>query len=402
MRQNPALLCYSDFMMPASAPPKMPPPQQPVPGQRSVSVYRRIAATFLALTAGVVALVAYIVFARAEVVVMSNQEEVTANFIVDVARKPVDSEVKGDVFEATETLTQTFPSASLVTVDTHAEGKVKITSTLFRAQTLIATTRLLTPDGVLFRIKKTVVVPANGSVEVEAFADESGPTGDVGMATFTIPGLNPDTRRFFKVETVGPMLGAKKEVRMVTKQDVDAAGEVLTEKLTATLTEALRSKAKDAGAPVDGELITIEKTAQVADVPVGSEAPEFAVTVTARATGAFYDRAAFDARVKTSLVERIPVDRDLALVDEASVTREIEKKDLVAGRVNLHVAAKGKSVLSAKSAALDPAKLTNITTESAKQYLERIDGVSSASVRARPFWTHRMPNVASHITIEVR
>ncbi len=380
----------------------MPPPPQPVPGQRSVSVYRRIAATFLALTAGVVALVAYIVFARAEVVVMSNQEEVSANFIVDVARKPVDNEVKGDVFEATETFTQTFPSASVVTVETHAEGKVKISSTLFRPQTLVATTRLLTPEGDLFRIKKTVVVPANGSVEVDAFADDSTQTGDFGALSFTIPGLNPDTRRHFTVETVGPMLAAKKDIRMVTKTDIESAGEVLTEKLTASLTENLRAKAKEAGAPTDGELITIEKTAQVTDVPVGSEAPEFSVTVTLRATGAFYDRAAFDARVRSSLVERIPVERDLARVDDASVTREVEKKDLVAGRVNVQVVAKGMSVMSAKAPALDPAKLTNITTESAKQYLERLEGVSSASVRARPFWTHRMPNVASHITIEVR
>lgn len=391
--------------MPASAPPKTPPqqfPTQPAPSARSVSVYRRIAATFLALTAGVVALVLYVVFARAEVVVMSEQEEVSADFIIDVARKPVDAEVKGDVFEVSDSLTQTFPSASLVTVDTHAEGTVRITSSLFRAQTLIATTRLLTPDGILFRIKKTVVVPANGSVEVEAFADASGPTGDVGTTTFTIPGLNPDTRRFFKVETVGPMLGAKKEVRMVTKQDVQTASEVLMEKLTASLTETLRAKATAAAAPMDGEILLVEKTTQVTDVPIGSEAKEFSLTVTARATGAFYDRAAFDARVRQSLLERIPVERDLSRVDEASVTREIEKKDLVAGRANIHVNAKGTSVLSAKSPSLDPSKLTNISTEAAQQYLERLDGVSSASVRARPFWTHRMPNVESHITIEVR
>jgi hypothetical protein len=389
-------------MMPASAPMKTPNPPQAAPSNRSVSVYRRIAATFLALTAGIMALVFYIVFARAEVVVMSEQQEVSADFIVDVARKPADEEVKGDVFELTESLTQSFPAASLVQVDTHAEGTVRITSSLFRNQTLIATTRLLTPDGVLFRIKKTVVVPANGSVEVEAFADAAGPTGDVGTATFTIPGLNPDTRRFFKVETVGPMLGAKKDVRMVTKQDVDSAAEVLLEKLTGTLTESLRTKAKDAGAPTDGELLAIEKTSQVTDVAVGAEAQEFSLTVTVRGTGVFYEHAAFEERVRQRLLDRVSEERELQRVDEASRTLIVEKKDLVAGRANVGVTAKGTSVLSAKSPSLDASKLTNITTESAKQYLERLDGVSSASVRARPFWTGRMPNVASHIKIEVR
>ncbi|MFA6604219.1 MAG: hypothetical protein WCT10_05305, partial [Patescibacteria group bacterium] len=161
---------------------------QPVPDQQAaiaaahVNLYRRIATVFVVLTIGTIGLALYVIFARATVVILSRQEPVKSEFIVDVAREPAPGDVAGDVLEATETLTQSFPSTSLVKMDAHATAFVRISSSLGRAQTLVATTRLLTPAGVLFRIKKTVLVPAQGSVEVEAYADAAGLGGEVGHA----------------------------------------------------------------------------------------------------------------------------------------------------------------------------------------------------------------------------
>lgn len=370
--------------------------------QPSIALYRRIATGFLVLTALVVVLVAYVVLARATVVVLSKQEEVTADFVVDVSAKPGLGEVPGTVLEVSETLSQSFPSTSVVKVDAPAEGRVKITSTLFRAQTLVATTRLLTPDGTLFRIKQTVSVPANGSVEVDAFADQPGASGNVGNSTFTIPGLNPDTQRFFTVETVVPMEGGLKEMRMVTKQDVDAAEEVLREKLESMLAERLREKAKEAGGATSGEIIAFETTKRLTDVPVGAEKDAFTLTLSVKAAGVLYDESRFADQIRAKLKERLSYDRSLLSIEEASVTKAVEKVDLIAGRANVRVTAKGTSVLSPESAALDREKLVGVTVESAKTYLERIEGVSSASIKASPFWTGRMPNVADHITVEVR
>lgn len=373
-----------------------------IPAAQSVTLYRRIATLFLALTAGVVLLVIYVVLSRATVTVMSKQDEIKADFLVDVARDPVGGEVRGDVLEIQDSLTQTFLSESLASVDAHAEGRVKITSDLFRSQTLVATTRLLTPDGALFRIKKTVVVPANGSVEADAFADEAGAKGDAGDATFTIPGLNPDTRKHFTVKTVAPFAGGKKDVRLITSQDVDKAAQVIGDKLKKDLGDRLRRKAKDGGSPVDGEQVSIETVSRTTDVPVGSDAPQFALTVTVKATGVFYDKSGFDKLVRAKLAEKLMEDRALLSVDGGAVTKEVQKRDLDAGRATLLVSARGVEILSAKASSLDPAKLTGITVQAAQQYLQSIDGVASASVKATPFWTGRMPNVADHIMVEVR
>ncbi len=372
------------------------------PVRQSIALYRRIVTVFLVLTVLVAVMVAYVVLSRAYVVVLSKQEAASADFIIDVAAKPSSGEVSGQVLQAEDSLTSTFPSTSVVKIDVPAEGKVKISSTLFRPQTLIATTRLLTPDGVLFRLKKTVVIPADGSVTADVFADKPGITGAVGDAAFTIPGLNSETSRFFAVTTAAPIDGGVKDQHMLTKEDVDAAAETLAAKLKGSLVDTLRQKAKDTGLKSAGEFVTYDTVKKSADVPVGDEGTQFSLTLDLKATGVFYDVKAFADLVKSNITEHLPYGRGLLSIEEGSMTTDVEKIDLVANRANLHVTAKGITVLSSDSPALRKEMLLGVTVDAAKKYLERIDGVSSASVRVMPFWIGRLPNVPEHISIEVR
>ena len=378
------------------------PPQKAAVAAAHVRIYRRIATLFIVLTAGTVALALYVVFAHATVVVLSEQEEVRSEFIVDIARQPTEGEISGDVSETTGELTQKFPSTSLVKVDAHAGGLVRISSTLVRPQTLVATTRLLTPDNILFRIKKTVVVPAQGSVEVEAFADEAGTKGDVGMTTFTIPGLLPGTREKFRAETVEPMSGGIKDVRMVTKSDVEGALEVLKEKLGSELLDKLRRQAEDNGFDGKGEISSVSVASSSTDVPVGSEAAEFSATVKLAASALFYDEEQFRRLLEAHIKEMVPFDRQFVRVEDAATKISVEKTDTAAGRGNLRVAALGVTVLSSTAPVLDPAKIAGVSVDAAVGYLEKLDGVSSASVKVSPFWSGRLPDIAENIKVEVR
>jgi len=378
------------------------PDQQAAIAAAHVTLYRRIATVFVVLTVGTIALALYVVFARATVVILSRQEPVKSEFIVDVAREPAPGDVAGDVLEATDSITQTFPSTSLVKVDAHATGLVRISSSLARAQTLVATTRLLTPSGVLFRIKKTVLVPSQGSVEVEAFADAAGISGEVGMTTFTIPGLLPGTREKFKAETVAPPTGGVKDVHAVTKSDVDSATQVLKDKLAGDLLGELRRQAKEGGFAGQGEISSDELLAASTDVPVGSEAPAFSLTVKMHSQAFFYDAAELNKLIEARLRENVPFDRKFVRVEEAATKLTIEKTDVAARSGNLRVAATGVAILSPDAPQLDPGKIAGVSSEAAVGYLEKLDGVSSASVKVSPFWSGRLPDIAENIKIEVR
>ncbi|MEA3248886.1 MAG: hypothetical protein U9Q03_00840 [Patescibacteria group bacterium] len=368
----------------------------------TTGLYRGIAVVFFALAAAIAIFSAYVVFSRAEIVVLSDQEETEGDFIIDITMQATEGEVNGGVYEISKKVSQAFPATSVVTIDLRAEGRVRITSSLSRSQTLVATTRLLTPDGLLFRIDKTVAVPAFGSASVDIYADEPGEGGAIGDATFTIPGLNPGTRQHFTVETIDPLVSGQREVRMVTATDIIKAEELLEERLRAELSDVMREKAREDGVPRTGELFRFETTRQESDVAAGEEADEFRMNVAVIGSGVFFDRDELRGQVRQLLEDRLSYDRSLLHLNEADLLMEVEKCDLLGRRANIRVVAAGTAILSDDAHGLDPDKITGVTIDAAKEYLESLDGVSSASVKLKPFWSRRLPNVADHIEVEVR
>lgn len=388
------MICYIEDMITAT-----PPKEQ---GGSGPGLYRGIAVVFFALAVGIAVFSVYVVFSRAEVIVLSDQEETSGDFIIDVTAQATEGEVGGGVYEVSSKATQTFPATSVVSIEMKAEGSVRITSTLSRSQTLVATTRLLTPDGLLFRTAKTVLVPAFGSAVVDIYADEPGQQGAIGDATFTIPGLNPDTRKHFTVETVMPLESGQREVRMVTASDILKAKDILRERLEAELSATMRDKARGDGVPLTGELFSFDVARQETDVAAGEEADEFTMTVAVKGSGVFFDRDGMRERIRQILGDRLSYDRSLLRLNEEKMELTVEKCDLLGGRANVRVSASGTVILSDDATGLDPDKLTGVTVDAAKEYLESLDGVSSASVKLKPFWSRRLPNVAEHIEVEVR
>lgn len=140
-----------------------------------------------------------------------------------IVTRIVETDVKAsDAFPATGTSTTAAGKAS---------GKATIINTTSHSYTFVATTRLLSKDGVLFRMKAASPIPANGSVTVDVAADQPGPAGDIGPATFTIPGLPPDLQKVITAKSDAPMTGGAGKATVVTGDDIAAAKAKLAEKL---------------------------------------------------------------------------------------------------------------------------------------------------------------------------
>ena len=84
-------------------------------------------------------------------------------------------------------------------------------------QKLIKNTRFETPDGLIYRIDQSVVIPGRttvsgkitpGSVEAKVYGDEPGVKYNIGMSNFTIPGFKSDAARYvgFYAVSKTPML----------------------------------------------------------------------------------------------------------------------------------------------------------------------------------------------------
>src|SRR3989338_2595118 len=97
------------------------------------------------------------------------------------------TDVQGQVVSGSLGKTQSFTptGTSSKTVEDISTGTVKIYNNLSFAQALVATTRLLSQEGVLFRLKSAVTIPAGGSVDAPVYADLPGVSGDIKPTRFT-------------------------------------------------------------------------------------------------------------------------------------------------------------------------------------------------------------------------
>lgn len=105
------------------------------------------------------------------------------------------------------------------------------------SQRLIKNTRFETPDGNVYRIADSVVVPGMttvngkdvpGSIEVVVYADAAGDTYNIGLSDFTIPGFAGDPRYAkiiarSKTDIAGGLVGRMKVVSDADKAAAEAS-----------------------------------------------------------------------------------------------------------------------------------------------------------------------------------
>ncbi|MBD3330237.1 hypothetical protein GF354_01755, partial [Candidatus Peregrinibacteria bacterium] len=120
----------------------------------------------------------------------------------------------------------------------NASGKITIINTTPNTWPLIARTRFQTNEGIVFRIKEGVTVPAatsTGPGKLEAYViaditDENGEVvgerGNIGPSKFFLPGLREDSRSKIYAESTEPMTGGITDyVTYVSEEDLVAVEE---------------------------------------------------------------------------------------------------------------------------------------------------------------------------------
>jgi hypothetical protein len=139
-------------------------------------------------------------------------------------------------------ITQSFDATGVLSLaDKKSRGSVAI-SNAYSAdpQTLVASTRLLSSDGKVFRLKNNVTVPGMtrvnghdeaGTIETLVIADQSGSEYNIDATSFTIPGFEgtPKYTKFeaksLKAMTGGGSSGSN--VRVISEDDIARAKKVL-------------------------------------------------------------------------------------------------------------------------------------------------------------------------------
>lgn len=366
----------------------------------SLSSYKKTALGFLSLAVLLLTAIAYVSFARATVTVVpritENEVEITAGVRSDPAEGEVLGEVKtitleGERIEAVTGETRELPA--------NAVGNVKVINNSPRPMLLVATTRLLSKEGVLFRLKKAVTVSSKSSVAAEVYADKPGKEGNIPPTSFTIPGLSQEMQKQIYATSEAAMTGGVVMRVGVGQEDVNRAAEEVAKQIMENGSSEIK-KMWEAGLG-NAEIYQKKILSAEADPPIGSDAKSFKVKAKVQITGVRYDKEKLYALAEAKLKEKSGADVSLVSTDMENFDIEVVKVDSETNIATLRAKLKGRFSITEHSQVLDPDQLVGLTKSSAESYLRGFHSVESVEIKISPFWLQRLPNLKDRINIKV-
>lgn len=365
-------------------------------------MYRRIALTFIVLVAAALLAVLYLSTVQAIIHVDSTEEPITTEFVANVYEVPTrTTDVRGTVVSGTLGRTQTFEPTgdSSKTVDDIARGTVTITNNLTFAQSLVATTRLLSETGILFRLESAVTVPAGGTVDAEVYADAAGVSGNIEPTKFTIPGLSVTRQESVYATSSEAFTGGIYSVAVVSVEELDAAAAELESTL---LEDAKAMLIAQVGETFTGQSYDVEVVEKTFSIEPDTEAQSFDVTLSLKVTAVFFDQEALGKIAVAKLYENLGQGQEFMNVDASTMQVGVEAVDEEAGQANILVTLSMPAITSRTSEALQVGRFVGMSEEEVRELLVGEGVASDVTVEFFPFWVSTVPRLKDHIYIDIR
>lgn len=363
--------------------------------KQPVRFYKFIALSFLFITIVLFGAILFMSSKRAEITVTAKSSPIEASFSVTVGAS--DSPISGKVAKATVPVELSFTPEGGKETPAQAQGSVVIKNDSSRDQPLVATTRLLSADGVLFRLRKGLTAPAGGSVEASVYADEVGAGGNIGPAHFTIPGLNPARQQEVYADSASQMDGGVRNVGLVTQSDVARAEKVVFDEAKQKAAEQF---AKDY--PVLAMRLVVASQNLVSSAAPGDEAAEFTVSGDVEVVGVVYSQEELLAHARAALERQVVGESEVLQFVASEPAVSIASFDPAAGSAVLNVIGSGRVSLDANSPALEKSSFFGKDESDVRRYALSLGNVEGVRVSFRPFWNRSVPHVPDHVVVVVR
>ena len=365
------------------------------------NVYSKVVIFFFILTLIAIFMIVNFALAKVKIRIYNNLETKDSSVLVEMqpenAQELSPDAILGKIINTEFEISATATSSKEVTSSEKAGGYVTIYNNYSQKQPLIKTTRLLTPDGKLFRIAEGVTVPAGGQVKVWAEADQAGEEYVTGPTTFTIPGLWEGLQDKIYAESLDGMTQTAIPHYSVSQADLDKViNKIQTaaqEKAVANINNILSDNLAITAKQIKFEYETIDSS-QVGD---SSENTTIRQQVTAHALvfdtskllEAAQEKFQKELDSSQSLVEFNPDKFDYKILDI-----NFDKEEAVI-QVDL------EAQINNNQTALDINKddLVGLDETGIRQYFQNFKA-QRIDINFSPFWVKKVPHFKDHIIIE--
>ncbi len=317
--------------------------------------------------------------------------------------------VPGQLFVQKKNFDSAYPASGKKEVSRAASGQITIYNTYSsEPQALVLRTRFRAPDGKIFRLAKSLVVPGakvvNGkivpsSIEAEVVADKTGADYNIGpIEKFVIPGFEgtPKFAAFYAESKTAMSGGVVGVVPFPTSADIENAKTAALTTIRDALTAALLTQAPK-------------------DLKVVSGATDFKL-ITQRIRDTVDADGRFSIFTEAQMTMMAFREKDLVTMLQAKAEKEAGQGLFLkhysleygtprfvvsAGRLELLVVYRAELVRDVDLAALRRLVLGKSETE-LKVAVLALPGLESAQISLWPFWVRSVPNREERVAINIQ
>lgn len=374
----------------------------------SVGLYRRIALSFVIFTIVLLAIVFYLAFSSATITILPSEEVISTSFITTISNESAqgkNSAIRGKIFDQTFEVADTFQATGKKAIETDIIGTVTLYNNYTKDQPLVATTRLLSPDGQLFRLKNRVLVPAGESLsQVEIYADdqENVELPIAKMTRFTIPGLWEGLQDKIYAQNPDELTGDVEEITIVKETDISQAQARLEEELLTQAKEKFNSLLKSQGESFSTELTQVQLISVNSDASVGDIKDDFSVRIKANVVGVAFSRDVLKDFAIERLRSELPDDKELGLMDVSAFTIQLSNYDPQSMSADVQVYLESQMFLKHNAELLEKSNFVGKTKKEVTAMLTQSPAIKDVLVELKPFWLTRLPRLADHIDIVIK
>ncbi len=363
--------------------------------QPSVGFYRTIALSFLVLTVVLLGVVVLITSKKATITIMAKEDTRSVNMNVKVAaaldgKDSISGTVSSNVVNFSQ---KYFPTGSK-TIEGTAGGEVTLFNKTNESQTLVKTTRLLTPTGVLFRLSDRVTVPANGEIKAQVYADKSGKDSNIGPSSFTIPGLATEKQKVIYAQSAVAMDNAVRQVGILTDADVQTAKKDFEQKI----------KDQYAVSSTDSmsKVVSVLNANPVVDKKVGDEVDGFSLSGTTTVVVVSYNKQSLNDLISGAVASKIDGSLEKVLNITSDPKVSVASYDAPSNSAQLAVSQDVMVTLDANAEKLSPQYFMGKTKDEIERYVFELDHVAGVQVDFTPAWSSKAPSVPDKIKVVVK
>ena len=373
--------------------------------KKSLNLYRRLVWKFLILVAFLASLVLYLSFSKLTIFITPKVEAMSDNLFLKVLGNENSvttindgrEKISGSVHELNLEITKTYRTTGEEYIGEEISGKVFLINNYTKDQPLVATTRLLTADNKLYRLKKSVIVPAGGEVEAEIYADKISAEMAIEPTRFTIPGLWAGMQDKIYAESRKPFTYQQKVEKYVRASDVQLANQEANTLLLERAKEfkPLRSQ--------DGTLYkVIDPVETVLIAKVGDKAEEFSMTTKAKVVVVSFSQEEVSRLAVAKLNILVPDDKELADFKADNLSYSLENYDEETQVATIKTSFSGLMILKSNAEVIERERLVNLNAEQISTYLNEYPEIGNYELEFYPSFIKKAPHLVDRIQIKIK